>query len=421
MAEQGWQKLLAGYPWFEGEGNYPIAAYSEFMPPPRVGRKPYGSIDHCLYREDDPFGWHVTEYEEALELQPGLEMIAKELMHVVQHLGHWRSGPRHRPQEARRQSLLARRFGDFRSAAARTLRAAASPGALQDPGRQRPRPLDLVRRQRTGPGQGLLEEFLYAPRGGKCRGSGPKDSSAACWPRPTTRKPEALADLRKAGFRVYTNPAAALLPSWKEEPLPKWTEPYRWEKGSLRGVRYLLTFCPWKFLPAAVRKAYLAGELHLLPFPGSLVFFGAPPYLELQRATAAGRADSPAAFALPPRGPQFDPHSAVGLAARGTPRQRSRTARLWPGPRHVPPLAPLAADPAPRRPVGRRRHRGQADPRALEHRSRTTSACTTNRWPATPRSGATSTNCCWTVRGRRPTISSTWPTVWPPAGCSAIA
>ena len=95
--------------------------------------------------------------------------------------------------------------------------------------------------------------------------------------------PEALANLRKAGFRVYTNPAAALLPSWKEEPLPKWTEPYRWEKGSLRGVRYLLTFCPWSFLPAAVRKAYLAGELHLLPFPGSLVFYGCPTYLELQR------------------------------------------------------------------------------------------------------------------------------------------
>ncbi len=85
--------------------------------------------------------------------------------------------------------------------------------------------------------------------------------------------------------------------------------------------------------------------------------------------TAAGRADSPPALALPPRGRQFDPHSAVGLAARGTSRQRSRTARPWPAPRHVPPLAPLAADPSQRRPLGRRRHRGQADPRALEHRA----------------------------------------------------
>ena len=65
---QGWQNLLLGYPWFEGKGNYPITAYSEFMPPPRVGQKPYGSIDHGLYREDDPFGWHITEYEEALEI-----------------------------------------------------------------------------------------------------------------------------------------------------------------------------------------------------------------------------------------------------------------------------------------------------------------------------------------------------------------
>ncbi len=50
MAEQGWQKLLAGYPWFAGEGNYPIAAYSEYMPPPRVGRKAYG----CYRRRSLP-------------------------------------------------------------------------------------------------------------------------------------------------------------------------------------------------------------------------------------------------------------------------------------------------------------------------------------------------------------------------------
>ncbi len=87
MAEQGWQKLLAGYPWFEGEGNYPITAYSEYMPPPRMGRKAYGDIDHTLYREDDPCGWHVTEYEEALELQPGMAMIAKELVHIARRLG----------------------------------------------------------------------------------------------------------------------------------------------------------------------------------------------------------------------------------------------------------------------------------------------------------------------------------------------
>jgi hypothetical protein len=43
-----------------------------------------------------------------------------------------------------------------------------------------------------------------------------------------------------------------------------------------------LTFRPFGLLPAAVQQAYLAGELHLLPFPGSLVFWGVPPYLRLQ-------------------------------------------------------------------------------------------------------------------------------------------
>lgn len=38
MAKHGWHQLLDGAPWFEKEGAYPIAAYSEFIPPPRRGR-----------------------------------------------------------------------------------------------------------------------------------------------------------------------------------------------------------------------------------------------------------------------------------------------------------------------------------------------------------------------------------------------
>src|SRR5207244_13357437 len=40
MPTQGWKRLLDRWPWFRGEGRYPIAAYSEFMPPQRVLRKP---------------------------------------------------------------------------------------------------------------------------------------------------------------------------------------------------------------------------------------------------------------------------------------------------------------------------------------------------------------------------------------------
>ena len=47
------------------------------------------------------------------------------------------------------------------------------------------------------------------------------------------------------------------------------------------GVRFLLTFRPFARLPAPVQRAYLDGALHLLPFPGSLVFWGVPQYRKL--------------------------------------------------------------------------------------------------------------------------------------------
>jgi len=37
MPLQGWKRLLAGAPWFRGRGKYTIRAYSEFLPPPRLG------------------------------------------------------------------------------------------------------------------------------------------------------------------------------------------------------------------------------------------------------------------------------------------------------------------------------------------------------------------------------------------------
>lgn len=66
--------------------------------------------------------------------------------------------------------------------------------------------------------------------------------------------------------------------------MPEWTAPLLLQpRASLRRVKYLLTFRPFQLLPAAVQRAYLAGELHLLPFPGSLVFWGTAPYHQLQQ------------------------------------------------------------------------------------------------------------------------------------------
>ena len=82
---------MVGYPWFRGEGKYPLPAYSEFMPPPRVGRKPCGEIDRTLFADGDDFGWRISEREEMRELRPGLQRIGAHLLHEMVRIG----GPAH--------------------------------------------------------------------------------------------------------------------------------------------------------------------------------------------------------------------------------------------------------------------------------------------------------------------------------------
>src|SRR5437763_5490830 len=78
----GWHRLIPPDDAFAGEGNYRIDAYSEFTPPPRVGWKPYGGRgpDPELFPPDDPFGWHVGEFEEALEVQTGLVQVGRQVL-----------------------------------------------------------------------------------------------------------------------------------------------------------------------------------------------------------------------------------------------------------------------------------------------------------------------------------------------------
>ena len=90
MPAAGWKQLIPPANLFCGPGRYPIDAYSEFMPPPRLGWKPYAAEppDPQLFDAEDPWGWHVTEYEEHNELQPGLEQVARQVVHRVYHLLH---------------------------------------------------------------------------------------------------------------------------------------------------------------------------------------------------------------------------------------------------------------------------------------------------------------------------------------------
>ena len=104
---EGWRALLEDYPWFSAEGRYPLAAYSEFLPPPRLGRTAYGELDPALdsagaqppvaraavqdagvvLPADDPYGWPISELEEEYELAPGLRVLAQQIMEALRKLG----------------------------------------------------------------------------------------------------------------------------------------------------------------------------------------------------------------------------------------------------------------------------------------------------------------------------------------------
>ncbi|HEY2147161.1 MAG TPA: hypothetical protein VGH32_04445, partial [Pirellulales bacterium] len=281
MPNSGWKQLVAGAEAFRAEGKYPIAAYSEFMPPPRLGVKAYGGTDPLLFDEADPFGWHVTEYEEAFELQPGLGLLARELLHVMRRLGCCEPAHGIAAGKLKNNPYWPKELHDG-GAPKHERYVWLSPLALSrtqdDKGRVR---WTLFGASEQGPGRGFWRSFFRSHGEELPDHSGPefiRRLLANAYDEP----PEELADLRRAGFRIMPTMARHPFSYWGEETLPTWAKHYLWTKGdSLRGVRYFLTFTPFAELPPAVRKAYRSGGLNLLPFPGSLVYWGAPPYIKL--------------------------------------------------------------------------------------------------------------------------------------------
>src|SRR5262249_59549542 len=97
MATDAWKRLLAGAKGFRGAGKYFIEAYSEFVPPPRLGPKPFGTVAVDPRIDGDPFGWAVTEHEEAAEVQPGLAKLARLIVGTLAHLRGGQPAPRISP------------------------------------------------------------------------------------------------------------------------------------------------------------------------------------------------------------------------------------------------------------------------------------------------------------------------------------
>jgi hypothetical protein len=276
MMASGWKKLLEGWPWFRGEGSFPLWPNSEYMQPVRLVRKPYGACDMVHVSEDDPWGWPISEYEEALSLRPGLHDVACQVLRRLIPLcrgeeGHGISeyklcdNPYWPAELAKRSHALSHeRFVLLLPLALSItqdwmahLRWTVFGNSEQGPA------LAFWKGFYTAPGQELpVEQALDFFR----------TLLGRVYREPAGR----LADLYGAGFRIMP----VKTPS--DEPLPTWAAEYLLaDDEPLRGVRYLLTFRPFRDLPAAVKRNYFAEKLHLLPFPGSLLFWGCSAYRKL--------------------------------------------------------------------------------------------------------------------------------------------
>lgn len=259
-----------------------MAAYSEFMPPPRVGPPGDGPGPFDV---GDPCGWRITEREEAEEMQPGLEHVAREVVGTFARL--LRGDPAHGLSKAKRidnlyfPAELAGAAGNLAHDRLVVLMPLALSKTQDDQGRVR---WTLFGGSEQGPARPFWRSFFDGADAERPAEVGLdflqrllNQAHGASIERPT--------DLRRAGLRIL--PQGELLeplPRWREGPLPSWVGPLLLGDGrSLRGVRYLLTFRPFGTLPTAVRRAYLAGELHLLPSPATLLPWGVPTYLELRQ------------------------------------------------------------------------------------------------------------------------------------------
>ncbi|MFL5339473.1 MAG: M28 family peptidase [Gemmataceae bacterium] len=280
MTELGWKQLVAGWPWYRGEGSFPCQPDSEFMPALRVLRKPYGCWDMVPLEENDPFGWPVTEYEEAITIRPGLRDIAHVIMeqlrkaaagtedhgiaeYKLRHNPYWCPNLADTPALRREPFVL--------------LLPLALSLAQDDKARIR---WTVYGGSEQGPARPFWESFFTAP-GVEMH---PEDALNFFRTLLHGAFGEKRDDLFTAGFRIL--PQCGGLPNRfpGEEVLPSWADAFLWAPGQpLKGVNYLLTFRPYRLLPLNVRRAYRAGDLHLLPFPGSLFFWGVPAYFRLQR------------------------------------------------------------------------------------------------------------------------------------------
>lgn len=274
----GWRRFMVRYPWFRCNGCYPITAYSEFMPSPMPGCKPCGKYDHRVLSEEDPYGWKISEIEEEYELKPGIEHIGYQIMENIIKLGqgiteHFITG--HGGENLRDNPYWPPEIAECAGSLSHERFVTLLPLMLSRTQDDKGRVIwTFFGNSIHNPGQTFWKNFFTAP-GTEISVTESVKFFADLLSEAYGENIEGEGSLFKAGFRIMTS---------EDEILPSWTKRFlAGDNSSLHNTRYLLTFTPFSKLPDFIKSKYLSGNLFLLPFPGSLVFWGMPGYLKLKK------------------------------------------------------------------------------------------------------------------------------------------
>ena len=285
---KGWRKFNEGFPWFEGENGYTLKAYSEFMPPPAVGFEPYdGSVSPWLFSDADPYGWQICEMEEEFQLRPGLQNAGQHVMKHILQLGNGTLPPGLAGHKNR--NLTDNPFWppDLAAHAGKLLQeryVVFIPSALSktrdDKGRNR---WTFFGASEQGPEKAFWKSF-YEDETHQLPEAHFQIFIEKIFSSAYGLHPGNMEQLKSLGFRILPSGNCHPIPYWNISTLPSWTSNYLIkEESSFEEVRFLLTFKPFELLPKEVKKRYFSGKLALLPFPGSMVFWGNPSYIRLQQ------------------------------------------------------------------------------------------------------------------------------------------
>ena len=289
----GWRKLVDGFPWFEGEGRFPLPAYSEFMPAPRIGMSVSGDLDSQLFRHDDPWGFRIPEIEEAHELRPGLASAAEQVMKQLVAFTRdpksiYVAGPNGRNLEDNPfwSPDLAARIGALSRRTHVLLLPVALSKTQDDRGHQR---WTLFGCSEQGPEQAFWQSLYREPES-EMPARRAREAISALLSSAYGVATRTAEDLHRAGFRILPTRASGAdvherVTHWYFEPLPQWTRRFVIDDGeSLERVRFLLTFRPFSRLPEPVRTAYLDGRIELIPTPLGALLWGMPVYRRAHRS-----------------------------------------------------------------------------------------------------------------------------------------